>query len=100
MPPGAAIFAAMSDDQSYQRFFAELKRRKVFRVAAVYGAVAFIVLQAADILVPALALPDSLMRGIALISVLFFPVALVLAWAFEMTPDGVRRTDDAEKSPR
>jgi TolB-like protein len=96
MPPGAAIFAAMSDDQSYQRFFAELKRRKVFRVAAVYGAVAFVVLQAADILVPALALPDTFMRGIALISVLLFPVALVLAWAFEMTPDGVRRTDDAE----
>lgn len=96
MPPGAAIFAAMSDDQSYQRFFAELKRRKVFRVAAVYGAVAFVVLQAADILVPALALPDSLMRGIALISVLLFPVAVVLAWAFEVTPDGVRRTDEAE----
>ncbi len=86
----------MSDDQSYQRFFAELKRRKVFRVAAVYGAVAFVVLQAADILVPALALPEALMRGIALISVLLFPVAVVLAWAFEMTPDGVRRTDEAE----
>jgi len=96
MPPAAAIFAAMSADQSYQRFFAELKRRKVFRVAAVYGAVTFVVLQAADILVPALALPDAFMRGIALISVLLFPVALVLAWAFEMTPDGVRRTDDAE----
>ena len=58
MPPGAAIFAAMSADQSYKRFFAELKRRKVFRVAAVYGAVVFVVLQAADILVPALALPQ------------------------------------------
>ena len=96
MPPGAAIFAPMSNDQSYQRFLAELKRRKVFRVAAVYGAVAFVVLQAADILVPALALPEALMRGIALISVLLFPVAVVLAWAFEMTPDGVRRTDEAE----
>ena len=87
----------MSESQGYQRFFAELKRRKVFRVAAVYGAVAFVVLQAADILVPALALPEALMRGIALLSVLFFPVALVLAWAFEVTPDGVRRTDDAEE---
>jgi TolB-like protein/tetratricopeptide (TPR) repeat protein len=87
----------MFENRRYQRFFAELKRRKVFRVAAVYGAVAFVVLQAADILVPALALPEALMRGIALISVLLFPVALVLAWAFEVTPDGVRRTDDAEE---
>ena len=64
-------------DPGYQRFFAELKRRKVFRVAAVYGAVAFVVLQAADILVPALALPEALMRGLALLSILLFPVALV-----------------------
>ena len=86
----------MSEPHSYQRFFAELKRRKVFRVAAVYGAVSFVVLQVADIMVPALALPDAFMRGIALIAILLFPVALVLAWAFEVTPDGVRRTDDAQ----
>jgi TolB-like protein len=86
----------MSEPHSYQRFFAELKRRKVFRVAAVYGAVAFVVLQVADIMVPALALPEAFMRGIALIAILLFPVALVLAWAFEVTPDGVRRTDEAE----
>ena len=86
----------MSDTPDYQRFFAELKRRKVFRVAAVYGAVAFVVLQVADIMVPALALPDAFMRGIALAAILLFPVALVLAWAFEVTPDGVRRTNEAE----
>ena len=82
-------------EPTYQRLFAELKRRKVFRVAAVYGAVAFVVLQVADIMVPALALPDAFMRGIALLAILLFPVALVLAWAFEVTPDGVRRTEDA-----
>jgi TolB-like protein len=86
----------MSDTRSYQRFFAELKRRRVFRVAAVYGAVAFVVLQVADIMVPALALPDAFMRGLALLSILLFPVALVLAWAFEVTPQGVKRTDDAD----
>jgi len=79
--------------QSYQRFFAELKRRHVFRVAAVYGAVGFVVLQLADILVPTLALPDTVTRGIALITVLGFPIALVLAWAFEVTPEGVRRAE-------
>ena len=80
----------------YQRFFAELKRRKVFRVAAVYGAVAFVILQVADILVPALHLPESFTTGFALLSILGFPIALVLAWAFDSTPSGIQRTDAAK----
>ena len=85
----------MSEVSGYQRFFAELKRRKVFRVAAVYGAVAFVVLQVADILVPALHLPESFTTGIALVSILGFPIAVVLAWAFDSTPSGIQRTDAA-----
>jgi len=85
----------MSEVSGYQRFFAELKRRKVFRVAAVYGAVAFVVLQVADILVPALHLPESFTTGIALLSILGFPIAVGLAWAFDSTPQGIRRTDSA-----
>lgn len=81
--------------KSYQLFFAELKRRSVFKVAAVYGAVGFGVLQLADILVPVLDLSDSVMRGIALVTVLGFPIAIVLAWAFEKTPEGVKRTEEA-----
>lgn len=83
----------MSETPRYQRLFAELKRRRVFRVAAVYGAVAFVVLQVADILVPALALPESVTRAIALLLILVFPIALVLAWAFELTPEGMKRTE-------
>ncbi len=79
----------------YQRFFAELKRRRVFKVAAVYGAVGFGVLQLADILVPVLELPLSVTRGIVLVLFLGFPVALVMAWAFEKTPGGVKRTESA-----
>jgi len=79
----------------YQRFFAELKRRRVFRVMAVYGAVAFAVLQLADIVLPGLALPDWTMNLILLLALLGFPFAIVLAWAFEMTPAGVRRTEEA-----
>ena len=86
----------MSDAPGYQRLFAELKRRKVFKVAAVYGAVCFGVLQVADILVPAMELPDAVVRGIAVVCMLGFPIALVLAWAFETTPEGVRRTSNAE----
>ena len=84
----------MTGTTSYQRLFAELKRRRVFKVAAVYGAVAFVVLQVADILVPALALPESVTRAIALLLILGFPIALVMAWAFEVTPEGMKRTED------
>jgi TolB-like protein len=79
----------------YQRFFAELKRRKVFRVMAVYGVVGFVLLQVMDLLVPALLLPDWTYRLVALFLFLGFPVAVLLAWAFEMTPEGVKRTEAA-----
>lgn len=81
--------------KSYREFFAELKRRRVFRVTAVYGAVGFVVLQLADILVPALGFSDAVTGALALVVVLAFPIALVLAWAFEVTPEGVRRTESA-----
>lgn len=78
--------------KSYQQLFAELKRRHVFRVAAVYGGVAFALIQVADPLVKALMLPDAFLTYVAAILILGFPLALVLAWAFEVTPDGVRKT--------
>ena len=82
----------MTNTQGYQRFFAELKRRRVFRVMAVYGIVGFVLLQIMDLVVPALLLPEWTYRFVAQILLLGFPVAIVLAWAFEMTPEGVRRT--------
>jgi TolB-like protein/Flp pilus assembly protein TadD len=85
----------MTDTQGYQRFFAELKRRRVFRVMAVYGIVGFVLLQLVDLAVPALLLPEWTYRLVALFLLLGFPVAIVLAWALEMTPEGVRRTTEA-----
>jgi TolB-like protein/tetratricopeptide (TPR) repeat protein len=73
-------------------FVDELKRRRVFRVAAVYAATAFVVWQAADIAIPALHLPDWLVTAVVTLTIIGFPVALVLAWAFDITPDGVQRT--------
>jgi len=75
----------------YQRLFAELKRRKVFKVAAMYGATGFVVLQVADLMVEPLGLPEWAMPLILTLTFLGFPIAIVLAWAFEATPDGVRR---------
>ena len=76
--------------------FTELKRRKVFRVAVVYAATAFAVLQGADILLPNLGVPDWAMRFLVAVVLLGFPIALVLAWALELRPDGeVKRTEAA-----
>jgi TolB-like protein len=75
--------------------FSELKRRKVFRVAVVYAATAFVVLQAADIMLPSLGVPDWALGLVVLLVILGFPIALVLAWALELTPDGVKRTESA-----
>ena len=88
----------MSDRElgSHQRFFAELKRRHVFRVMAVYGATAFVLLQVADLLAQGMGLPDLVLRVTTFALLLGFPVAVVLAWAFEQTPEGFRRTERAD----
>jgi adenylate cyclase len=72
--------------------FHELKRRKVVRVAVVYAATAFVILQAADIMLPSLGVPGWALSLIVVLLILGFPIALVLGWALELTPDGVRVT--------
>jgi TolB-like protein len=79
--------------RSYRHFFAELKRRHVFKVTGIYGIVSFGVIQAADIMLPRLGLPDWTVTFMVALVVLAFPVALLLAWAFDLTPEGLRRTD-------
>lgn len=69
---------------------AELKRRSVFKVGAVYVVVAWLVIQAASIALPAFDAPAWVLRVFILVLLLGFPVALVMAWAFEMTPEGVK----------
>lgn len=81
--------------KSHQHLFAELKRRNVFKVSAVYGAVAFGLIQVADPLADAMRLPDTFVPFVVALLVLGFPVALVLAWAFELSPQGVRKTTAA-----
>jgi len=81
--------------KSYQQFFAEMNRRRVFRVMAVYGVMAFGVIEAADNVFPRIALPDWTVTLVVWLALLGFPVAIVLAWAFDSTPEGVKRTADA-----
>ncbi len=85
----------MSDTPLHQLLFAELKRRNVFRVMAMYGAVAFVVLQVADIAFPGLGLPEWTVTLVLALTLLGFPIAVVLAWALEMTPAGVKKTEKA-----
>jgi adenylate cyclase len=77
-----------------RNFFAELKRRNVYKVAVAYAVVGWLVVQVTATIVPALHLPDGLTTAIVVLTLVGFPVALVIAWAFEMTPEGMKRTED------
>lgn len=78
--------------------FTELKRRNVFRVAAAYIIVGWLLLQVSDTLVPALQLPEIFNSGVAFILIIGFPIALVLAWAYEITPEGLKKEIDVDRS--
>jgi TolB-like protein/Tfp pilus assembly protein PilF len=75
-------------------FFAELKRRNVYKVAIAYAVVAWLLIQAASILFPTFEAPVWVIKVFVTIVFLGFPIALVLAWAFELTPEGIKRTDE------
>lgn len=83
--------------RAYQRFFAELKRRKVFNSAAIYGGVAFVVFQAADFVVPALRLSDTVATAIVIVAVVGFPIAMGFAWFFDLTPDGLSAVEPPQE---
>lgn len=74
--------------------FDELKRRSVFRVAAAYAVVAWLILQVGDIASASLGFPAWFMPMLFVLLGLGFPVALILSWVFELTPDGVRKSAD------
>ncbi|MDT8449165.1 MAG: tetratricopeptide repeat protein [Wenzhouxiangellaceae bacterium] len=78
---------------------AELRRRNVFRVALFYLVAAWLVVQVAETVLPLFEVPDGVLRGLIVLLALGFVPALVFAWAFEMTPDGLKRETDVEVSP-
>lgn len=73
-------------------FWAELRRRNVFKVGAAYAIVAWLLIQAASILLPTFEAPEWVMRVFSFALIAGLPVALVIAWAFELTPDGLKKT--------
>jgi TolB-like protein len=80
-----------------QRFFAELKRRNVYKVAITYAVVGWLLIQIATQVFPFFDIPNWGVRLMVLIIALGFPVALILAWAFELTPEGIKRTEIADE---
>jgi TolB-like protein/Tfp pilus assembly protein PilF len=79
-----------------KKFFAELKRRNVYKVAVAYTIVGWLLVQVATQVFPFFEIPNWAVRLVVLLIVVGFPIALVIAWAFEATPEGIKRTDDAD----
>ena len=81
-------------------FFAELKRRNVYKIAIAYAVVAWLLMQVASQIFPFFDIPNWAVRLVVLLLIIGFPVALILAWAFEVTPEGIKRTEFADELPK
>jgi len=79
-------------------FFEELKRRNVIRVGIAYGVSAWFILQLADVVLENIAAPEWLMQAIMLVLVIGFPVVIIFAWAFEMTPEGIKKEKNVDRN--
>ncbi len=78
--------------------FTELKRRNVFRVGIAYLIVAWLLMQVADVMIENIGAPDWVFKAILLVLAIGFPLVLLFAWAFEMTPEGLKREKDVDRS--
>jgi catechol 2,3-dioxygenase-like lactoylglutathione lyase family enzyme len=83
-----------------KNFFVELKRRHVYKIAVIYAVVAWLLIQVATQVFPFFEIPNWGVRLIVLFIVIGFPVALIIAWAFELTPEGLKRTEAADELPK
>jgi TolB-like protein/tetratricopeptide (TPR) repeat protein len=77
-------------------FFGELKRRNVYKVAVAYAIVGWLLVQVATQVFPFFEIPNWAVRLVVLLIIVGFPIALVIAWAFELTPEGIKRTEDVD----
>ncbi|MEY2601029.1 MAG: hypothetical protein QOJ36_348 [Verrucomicrobiota bacterium] len=80
-------------------FFSELKRRNVYKVAVAYAVVGWLVIQISSTVLPTFHAPEWVVQTLVVLVALGFPIALVLAWAFEATPEGIKRTEVADAMP-
>src|SRR5437667_855949 len=89
----------MANAMNPKGFFGELKRRNVYKVAVAYAVVGWVIAQIATQIFPFLEIPNWIVRLVILLIAIGFPIALVIAWAFEITPQGIERTEVADTMP-
>src|SRR6266849_8900453 len=77
-------------------FFAELKRRNVYKVAVAYAVVGWLVIQISSTVLPTFHAPEWVVQTLVVLVAIGFPIALIIAWAFELTPEGLKRTEDVD----
>src|SRR5438105_15600229 len=81
-----------------QQFIAELKRRNVYKIAMAYAVVGWLLIQVATQVFPFFEVPNWAVRLVVLLIAIGFPIALIIAWAFELTPGGIKRTEEADSA--
>ena len=83
---------------SDRNFFSELKRRNVYKVAVAYAIVGWLVVQVSSTVLPTFHAPEWVVQTLVVLVAIGFPIALVIAWAFELTPEGIKRTEDVDSA--
>ena len=83
-----------------RNFLSELKRRNVYKVAVAYAVVAWLLIQVATQVFPFFEIPNWAVRLVVLAMIAGFPIALIIAWAFELTPEGIKSTEDADATAK
>src|SRR6266571_6261363 len=98
--PGSRPRRSAVDERGREsiNFFAELKRRNVYKVAVAYAVVAWLLIQAASIFLPAFDAPPWVMKIFIIVIIFGFPVALIFSWAFEITSEGIKLESEIEQS--
>src|SRR5438067_10636708 len=97
-PFAAKVRPQCSSEMNLEKFFTELKRRNVYKVAVAYAVVAWLLIQVATQVFPFFEVPNWAVRFVVLLITIGFPIALVIAWAFELTPGGIKRTEEADRA--
>src|SRR5437899_1587354 len=92
--------AAAEQAVNSRNFLTELNRSNVYKVAIAYGVVAWLLMQVASQIFPFFEIPNWAVRLVVLLLIIGFPVAMILAWAFELTPEGLMRTEVADELPK
>src|SRR5437763_13367422 len=82
-----------------RNFLAELKRRNVYKVAVAYAVIGWLVIQVSSTVLPTFHAPEWAVQTLVVLVAIGFPIALVIAWAFETTPKGIKRTEIADAMP-